>query len=110
MLIISKSIAGIQFLSNGGHFEFLNFFHNNCKTQKCFYLENRARKNNFDKIFEPQGFLQSGHPNFQKNFLLPKMLAILNLEFFAKNGKHKTAYVSKTVLDRAISTKFCPTG
>ena len=31
------------------------------------------------------------------------MAAILIFEFFAK---HKKAYISKTVLDRAISTKF----
>ena len=27
-------------------------------------------------------------------------------EFFAKIAKHKNAYISKTVLDRAISMKF----
>ena len=32
------------------------------------------------------------------------MAAILN--FPLKNAKHKNAYISKTVLDRAISTKF----
>ena len=34
------------------------------------------------------------------------MAAILNFEFFAKIAKHKNAYISKTVRDRAISTKF----
>ena len=35
------------------------------------------------------------------------MAAILNFRFFfAKIAKHKNAYISKTVLDRAISTKF----
>ena len=29
-----------------------------------------------------------------------------HFEFFAKISKHKNAYISKTVLDRAISTKF----
>ena len=48
--------------------------------------------------------LQNSHANFQKNFILPKMAAILN--FFAKIAKHKNANISKTVLDRAISTKF----
>ena len=35
----------------------LNFriFRKNCKTQKCLYLENRARKSDFDEIFGPQG-------------------------------------------------------
>ena len=49
--------------------------------------------------------LESGHANFQKNFDSPKMAAILNFEFFAKIAKHKNAYISKTLLDRAISTK-----
>ena len=34
------------------------------------------------------------------------MAAILNFRNFAKIAKHKNAYISKTVLDRAISTKF----
>ena len=35
------------------------------------------------------------------------MAAILNFRnIFAKIAKHKNAYISKTVLDRAISTKF----
>ena len=50
--------------------------------------------------------LQSSHANFQKNFVLPKMAAILNFRIFRKIAKHKNAYISKTVLDRAISTKF----
>ena len=38
------------------------------------------------------------------------MTAILNFQIFKKIAKHKNAYISKTVLDRAISTKFWPTG
>ena len=34
------------------------------------------------------------------------MAAILNFRIFRKNCKHKNAYISKTLLDRAISTKF----
>ena len=30
-------------------------FRKNCKTQKCLYLENRARQSDFDEIFDPQG-------------------------------------------------------
>ena len=48
--------------------------------------------------------MQSSHANIQKNFVSQKMAAIF--EFFAKIAKHKNAYISKTVLDRAISTKF----
>ena len=51
-------------------------------------------------------YLQSSHANFQKNFVSPKMAAILNFRIFRKIAKHKNAYISKTVLDRAISTKF----
>ena len=50
--------------------------------------------------------LQSSHANFQKNCVSPKMAAILNFRIFRKIAKHKNAYISKTVLDRAISTKF----
>ena len=50
--------------------------------------------------------LRSSYPNFEKNFLSPKMAAILNFRIFRKIAKHKNAYISKTVLDRAISTKF----
>ena len=48
--------------------------------------------------------MQSSHANFQKNFTLPKMAAILN--FCAKIAKHKNANISKTVLHRVISTKY----
>ena len=50
--------------------------------------------------------LQSSHANFQKKNFLPKMAAILNFRIFRKIAKHKNAYISKTMLDRAISTKF----
>ena len=39
----------------------------------------------------------------QKIFVSPKMVAILNFKVFAK---HKNAYISKTMLDGANSTKF----
>ena len=48
--------------------------------------------------------LRSSFPNFQNIFVSPKMTAILN--FRAKIAKHKNANISKTVLHRAISTKF----
>ena len=50
--------------------------------------------------------LQSSHANFHKNFVSPKMTAILNFRIFRKIAKHKNAYIAKTVLGRAISTKF----
>ena len=48
--------------------------------------------------------LQSSHPNFQKKICLAKNGG--HFEFFAKFTKHKNAFILKTVLDRAISTKF----
>ena len=50
--------------------------------------------------------LWSTFPNFQKIFVSPNMAAILNFQIFAKIAKHKNAYISKTVLDRAISAKL----
>ena len=50
--------------------------------------------------------LQSSHANFKKKNFSQKMAAILNFRIFRKIAKHKNAYISKTVLDRAISTKF----
>ena len=56
--------------------------------------------------------LQSGHRNFQNIFVSPKMAAILNFRIFPKNcktqnfEKHKNAYISKTVLDRADYADF----
>ena len=47
--------------------------------------------------------------NFQKIFPSPKMAAILNFRIFAKYG-NKFASISLTVRDRAISSKFSPTG
>ena len=58
------------------------------------------------KIFDPQVSLRSSYPNFQKSFVSQKMAAILNFRIFCKIAKHKNAYISKTVLDRAILTKF----
>ena len=50
--------------------------------------------------------LQTSHANFQTKNFSQKMAAILNFRIFRKIAKHKNAYISKTVLDRAISTKF----
>ena len=51
--------------------------------------------------------VQSSHANFQKNFVLPKMAAILNFRIFAQKLQNtKNANISKTVLHRVISTKF----
>ena len=44
--------------------------------------------------------------NFQKNFLFPKMAAILNFQIFAKIEKQEFASIFLTVQDRVISSKF----
>ena len=61
----------------------LNFriFCKNCKTQKCLYLKNCARSSDFDNFF----------------FCRVSVVAI--------KSQKKNAYISKTVLDRAILTK-----
>ena len=58
------------------------------------------------KFFTYRVSLQNSHAKFQKNFVSQKMAAILNFRIFRKIAKHKNAYISKTVLDRAILTKF----
>ena len=59
----------------------------------------------FEKIFvSPKiAAILNFRINFEEFFISPKMAAILNFRIFAR---HKNAYISKTVLDRAISTKF----
>ena len=47
--------------------------------------------------------------NFQKNFPSPKMAAILNFRILPKMAKHKFTFISLTVRDRAISSKFSTT-
>ena len=44
--------------------------------------------------------------NFQKNFLFPKMAAILNFQIFAKNRKTGICFYLLTVQNRVISSKF----
>ena len=41
--------------------------------------------------------------NFQKIFLSPKMASILNFRIFAKNGKHKFASISLTVICQSLT-------
>ena len=45
-------------------------------------------------------------PIFKKKISRKEMAAILNFRIFRKIAKHNNADISKTVLDRAISTKF----
>ena len=58
------------------------------------------------KLLTRRVSLQSNHANFQKKFVSPNMAPFLIFEFFAKITKHKNTYISKTMLDRAISMNF----
>ena len=61
----------------------------------------------FRRNFWPTGYVwRVAMPIFKKKFFSQKMAAILNFRIFRKIAKHKNAYISKTMLDRAISTKF----
>ena len=61
--------------------------------------------------FLPTGYLcKIAMPIFKKILSRKKWRPFWIFEFFAKIAKHKNAYISKTMLDRAISTKFCPAG
>ena len=85
---------------NGGHFEFFA----KIAKHKNAYISKTVLDGAISTKFLTRRVhvsLQSSHPNFQKNFILPKIAVILNFQIF-----HKHAYISKTVLDRAITTKF----
>ena len=87
----------------------LNFriFRKNCKTQKNAYISKTVLDRAIStKFLTHRVSLQSSHPYFQKFLSRQKWRPFLIFEFFAKIAKHKNAYILKTVLDRAISTKF----
>ena len=86
----------------------LNFriFRKNSKHKNAYISKTLLDRAISTKFLTHRVYLQSSHANFQKNFVSPKMAAILNFRIFRKNSKHKNAYISKTLLDRAISTKF----
>ena len=83
----------------GSHLEFL------CKTQKHIYLRNGVRQSDFVKNFDPQGIRRVYWQLFLKMVFSPFLAAILNFCV-----KHKNAFISETVPERAISTKFLSTG
>ena len=58
----------------------------------------------FDEIFDPQGMSAEWSSQFSKTFCLPQIGG--HFEFFTKIAKHKSAFILKTVLDRAILTKY----
>ena len=86
----------------------LNFriFRKNCKNKNAYISKTLLDRAISTKFLIRRVSLQSSHANFQKKKFSRKMAAILNFRIFRKIAKHKNAYISKTLLDRAISTKF----
>ena len=86
----------------------LNFriFHKIAKHKNAYIWKTLLDRAISMKFLTRRVSLQSSHANFQKKLFSQKMAAILNFRIFRKIAKHKNAYISKTVLDRAISTKF----
>ena len=73
---------------------YFRIFAKNGKTQNCFYLSK----------FLTHRVSKEGTLQFSKNFPLPKNGG--HFEFLAKMSKHKIAFISLTVRDRAISSQF----
>ena len=55
--------------------------------------------------------MQSSHPNFQKNFVSPKMVAILNFRIFRKKSKtQKYLYLENCATWSDFDEIFDPQG
>ena len=91
---------------NGSHFEFSKFSQKIAKHKNAYISKTVLDRAISTKFLTHRVSLESSYPNFEKIFVSPKMAAILNFRIFAKIAKHKNAYISKTLQDRAISTKF----
>ena len=87
-------------------FRIFEFFAKIAKHKNAYILKTVLDTAISTKFLTHRVSLCSGYPNFEKIYVSPKMAAILNFRIFRKITKHKNAYISKTVLDRAISTKF----
>ena len=77
MRITSKSIADGQFFSNNSFTYFWKSFH-------MVKFQTHSQLLTYSKFLTHRVSLESSHANFQKNFLLPKMAAILNFRIFAQ--------------------------
>ena len=77
---------------NGGHFEFLNFCQK-CKNTNLFAISLTVRHRAILSKFSTHRVSKKCTVgNFQKNFLSPKMVVILNFRIFAKNGKTQICF------------------
>ena len=68
------------------------FLAKNGKTQICFYLLTVQDRAISSKFLTHRVFDRCTHVNFQKIFPSPKMAAILNFRFLAKNGKTQICF------------------
>ena len=87
-------------------FWFFEFFTKIAKHKNAYISKTLLDRAISTKFLTRRVSLQGSHANFQTKNFSQKMAAILNFRIFRKIAKHKNAYISKTVLDRAISTKF----
>ena len=91
---------------NGGHFEFSNFLPK-MEKHKFASISLTVRDRAISSKFSTHRVSnQCTIGNFQKNFLFPKMAAILNFRIFPKMETHKFASISLTMQDRAILSNF----
>ena len=72
---------------NGGHFEFLNFSQKIAKHKNAYISKTVLDRAISTKFLTHRVSFESSHANFQKNFVSPKMAAILNFRIFHKNCK-----------------------
>ena len=70
------------FAKNGGHFEFRIF--RKLQNVKMIISKTVPDRAISTKFLNHRVSLHSSHANFQKNFILPKMPAILNFRIFAQ--------------------------
>ena len=84
----------------------LNFSQKIAKHKHAYILKTMLDRAISTKFLIHRVSLQSGHPNFKKSSSHPKCRPFSIFEILAEIAKHKNAYISKTVLDRAILTKF----
>ena len=90
----------------GGHFEFSNFSQK-LQNTKMPLSRKPCEIERFRQNFWPRGYLCGvSTPIFKKILSRQIWRPFWIFEFFAKIAKHKNAYISKTVRDRAISTKY----
>ena len=90
---------------NDSHFEFVEFSAK-MEKHKLASISLTVQDRGISSKFSTPGWLRNLLlPIFKKNFLSPKMVAILNFRILAKNAKPLICSISLTVQDRAILLK-----